>query len=325
MQKTFRLGTRASLMALRQSEAVLAALRARFPDEQFELVKRVARADADYKSRLGAFGGKGGAFVEDMRQMMRDGEADMAMHSLKDLPGNEEYYQETAFALGCCLPRDDARDALVLKAGTTPEDAAPAVIGTSSIRRRAFLHRLFPHAAVVPFRGSADLRLKRLDGGIPMEFNYGGRTPPLDALVLARSGLERIDQGHRVSRIFAVEEMCPAVGQGVVVVEHMRGHDEIARMLAAINDVATTYAWQAERAMLRVLEGHCDSPIAGHAWMENGLLHLKGVVIAVDGKSLVEVSDATESAAPADLGTRLGDRLNALGAQTIIEESRHSD
>lgn len=322
MSKVFRIGTRASKMALAQSEAVRAALAAAFPEHRFELVTRPAPADRDHKSRLGALGGKGGAFIQAMRDMMTAGEADMAMHSLKDLPGNDEYYAETGFAIGACLPRDDARDALVLREGLS---SAPAVIGTSSIRRRAFLRRLFPAAEVVAFRGSADLRLDRLDRGTPMEFNYGGATPPVDAVVLAKAGLHRIDLGHRISRVLEVEEMCPAVGQGVVIVEYQTGNEEIGRLLAAINHRPTSYLYQAERAMLRELNGHCDSSIGGYATIEGGRLHLRGVVVSADGRSLIEVIDSTPNAAPADLGARVGERLNALGAQTIIEESRYID
>ncbi len=221
MSQTFRIGTRASRMAMAQSEAVRAALQARFPEHRFELVNRPAAADLDTKSRLGALGGKGGAFIQSMREMMDRGEADMAMHSLKDLPGNDEYYGDDTYAIGACLARDDASDALVMKTGLTFDPVSPpAVIGTSSIRRRAFLRRLFPQSEVVAFRGSADLRLSRLDAGIAMEFNYGGTTAVPQALVLASNGLARIGFADRISHVFPDGDMCPAVGQGVVVVEY---------------------------------------------------------------------------------------------------------
>lgn len=322
--KTFRIATRASVMALQQSNAVRMALEARFPELRFELATRQASADLDYKSRLGALGGKGGAFVQSMRDMISAGEADMAMHSLKDLPGNDEYYDDDEFAIGACLPRNDARDALVLREGFDAS-AAPAVIGTSSVRRRAFLRRLFPEAEIVPFRGSADRRIERLDRGIPMEFNYGGRTPAVDALVLAGSGLERIGQGGRISRLFPVEEMCPAIGQGVVVVEYATRNAEVRELLAGIDDKQTAFAYKAERALLRALDGHCDSPIGGFARIAGGRLSLTGVVISTDGRSMVSVSDETQSAPPEDLGTRVGRRMNELGAQAIIEESRFAD
>ncbi len=287
---------------------------------------RDAAADRDHKSRLGALGGKGGAFIEAMREMMVSGEADMAMHSLKDLPGSEDYYARPDFAIGACLQRDDARDALVLKAGQDVDEAAPpAVIGTSSIRRRAFLRRLFPQAEIVPFRGSADLRISRLDQAEPMQFNYGGSTPPVDALVLAKSGLERIGYGNRVSRTFPVDEMCPAVGQGIVVVEYATANDEVGRLLAQINHKQTTFLYQAERGMLRELNGHCDSPIGGHAWIADGRLHLKGVVMTPDGTCFIQGEDSTASLPATDLGRRLGERLNKLGAQTIISESRFAE
>ena len=324
MMKTFRIATRASAMALAQSNAVRDALQARFPEHRFELATRQASADLDYKSRLGALGGKGGAFVQSMRDMISAGQADMAMHSLKDLPGNDEYYLNGAFAIGACLPRDDARDALVLRAGMGLGDV-PAVIGTSSVRRRAFLRRLFPASDVVPFRGSADRRIERLDNGVPMEFNYGSSTPAIDALVLAKSGLERIDFGHRVSRVFSLEEMSPAIGQGIVVAEYATENAEVRALLAAIDDKVTAYCYKAERALLRTLDGHCDSPIGGLARIEGGKLMLTGVVISTDGRSMLTVTDDTSSAPPEDLGTRLGQRMNMLGAQQIIGESRYVD
>jgi hydroxymethylbilane synthase len=327
MPEVFRIGTRASVMAVRQSEAVIQALQEKFPDHKFEMVTRPADADRDLKSRLSAMGGKGGAFINAMRSMMHSGDADMAMHSLKDLPGNDEYYANTDFSLGACLPRSDPRDALVVKSSAhAQEDGySPAVIGTSSVRRTAFLRRLFPASHIVPFRGAADKRIDRLDGSVPMEFNYGAKTPAIDALVLAKAGLERIDLKNRISRVFSVSEMCPAVGQGIVVVEYASANEKVRRLLATIDDRETAYCYRAERALLRTLNGHCDSPIGGHAWIENGKLKLKAVVIAIDSGSLIEVDDETDYADPAALGTRVGERLNQLGAQTIIKESRFVD
>lgn len=326
MSQTFRIGTRASRMAMAQSEAVRAALQARFPEHRFELVNRPAAADLDTKSRLGALGGKGGAFIQSMREMMDRGEADMAMHSLKDLPGNDEYYGDDTYAIGACLARDDASDALVMKSGLAFDPGSPpAVIGTSSIRRQAFLRRLFPQSEVVAFRGSADLRLSRLDAGIPMEFNYGGTTAAPQALVLASNGLARIGVADRISHVFPDGDMCPAVGQGVVVVEYPTAKALLGRMLAEINHRETMWCWQAERAMLRVLDGHCDASIGGLARIAGGRLHLRGVVISPDGGSLIEVTDSSLNAPPSDLGTRVGRRLNALGARTIIEEGRFTD
>ncbi|HEY0295917.1 MAG TPA: hydroxymethylbilane synthase [Bordetella sp.] len=324
MSKTYKIGTRASLMAVWQTEAIIEALQAQFPQHRFEMVTRPARADLDLKSRLGALGGKGGAFIGAMQEMMLRGEADMVMHSLKDLPGNEEYYADTRFSIGACLPRSNPCDALVLKQGLAA-DAVPAVIGTASVRRGAFLRRLYRHARIVPFRGSADKRIARLDSDTPMEFNYGGKTPPLDALVLAQSGLERIGLGNRSSRIFTPDEMCPAVGQGVVVAEYATGNEEVRQLLAAVNHRETAYCYQAERALLRALNGHCDSPIGAHAWIEDKQLKLRGIVVSLDGASAVEVFDATSNIDPVSLGLRAGQRLNKLGAQAIIDETRYAD
>jgi hydroxymethylbilane synthase len=327
MSDVFKIGTRASVMAVRQSEAVIQALQEKFPDHKFEMVTRPADADRDLKSRLSAIGGKGGAFINAMRSMMLSGDADMAMHSLKDLPGNDEYYANTDFSLGACLPRSDPRDALVVKSGIPAHEDGyvPAVIGTSSVRRTAFLRRLFPASHIVPFRGAADKRIDRLDSSVPMEFNYGAKTPAIDALVLAKAGLERIDLKTRISRVFSVAEMCPAVGQGIIVVEYASANEKVRRLLAALNHQETAYCYRAERALLKTLNGHCDSPIGGLAWIENGKLKLKAMVLSIDGGSLIEVDDETDYADPVALGTRVGERLNQLGAQTIIKESRFID
>jgi hydroxymethylbilane synthase len=162
MSETFRIGTRASEMAVRQSEEVIQRLCEAFPEHRFEMVTRPADADLDLKSRLSAMGGKGGAFISAMRSMIACGEADMAMHSLKDLPGNDEYYANTSYSLGACLPRSDPRDALVLKGAEALKDRpSPAVIGTSSVRRAAFLRRLFPDSDIVPRRSGQARRPTR--------------------------------------------------------------------------------------------------------------------------------------------------------------------
>lgn len=324
MSKTFKIGTRASLMAVRQTEAIVQALQAQFPQHRFEMVTRQAHADLDLKSRLGALGGKGGAFVTAMHDMMLQGEADMVMHSLKDLPGNEEYYADTRFSIGACLPRSNPCDALVLKQGLAA-DAVPATIGTSSVRRAAFLRRLYRNARIVPFRGAADKRVARLDSSTPMEFNYGGKTPPLDALVLAHAGLERIGLIDRIARVFTPDQMCPAVGQGVVVAEYATGNEEARALLTAINHRETMYCYQAERALLRALNGHCDSPIGAHAWIEDRQLKLRGMVVSLDGASAIEVFDSSSNIDPVSLGMRAGQRLNKLGAQAIIEETRYAE
>ena len=322
MQKEIRIGTRASLMAVRQTEALIDALRASFPDRQFTMVTRKADADLDLKSHIKSVGGKQGAFITAMRDLLLAGKADIVMHSLKDLPGNAEYYADDRFVLGACLERNDPRDVLVLRSGLSTSE--PAVIGTASVRRGAFLRRLYPRSTVVPFRGTADGRIERMDTSTPMRFNYGGQTPPIDALVLAKNGLERISLGHRISRVFEVDEMCPPVGQGVVVAECARDNLEVLAMLKAITHRETLFCMNAERAMLRELEGHCDSPIGGYAWIEGGRLNMVGTVVSLDGRSAITYRDSTDFAAPEALGARVGRRLMSLGAAVLIEESRNA-
>ncbi|MEI2418258.1 hydroxymethylbilane synthase [Orrella sp. JC864] len=319
-----RIGTRKSQMALRQAEAVAGAASRAAPALQTRIVARQAQADKDLKSRLSALGGKGGAFITAMREMMCRQEVDVAMHSLKDMPGNAEYYVDDRFVLGAFLPRDDPRDVLVLRKGLERLPAG-AVIGTASVRRAAFARRLYPDATVVPFRGAADKRIERMDQGIPMQFNYGGQTPCVDALILAKSGLERLSLQHRISRVFSVGEMCPAAGQGIVVVEALRARADLAGLLAAISDRQAAYCAQAERAVLKALNGHCDSPIGCHAWIADGMLRIEAVVIAGDGKASIHVSDGSGFTDPHSLGARVGRRLNQLGAQQLLQEQRAQD
>jgi hydroxymethylbilane synthase len=314
-------------MALAQTEAISHALRSAYPDLSVLEARRETRGDADAISRLGSHGGKGGAFVEELRSLMRSGQADMLMHCLKDLPGNEEYYLTAAeFRIGAFLPREDPRDALVVASGRPLDEVlSTGTIGTNAVRRAAYLHHYYRGVKVVHFRGAVDSRIQSLDAGITQKLPYGGEVGPVDALVLAKSGLKRIGMESRLDKVFSIDEMCPAIGQGVVVVEYLATNERVARYLNRINHKPTELCCRAERAMLRILDGHCNSPIAGHAWIEDNRLRLRGVVIALDGRHLIEVEDSTELASPEDLGIRVGQALNAKGAKYIIDESRFSN
>ena len=318
------IGTRASPMALAQTEAVRRALSNAHAGIEVATIRGDTRGDRDTVSRLGQHGGKGGAFVDDLRSLMKAGQVDMIMHCLKDLPGNEDYYcSGSEFCIGAFLPRDDPRDVLVVAPGrSVPQVLERGTIGTNAVRRAAYLRHHHRGVTVVHYRGKVDSRITGLDASKQQRLPYGGLCGPVDALVLAASGLTRLGLDARVAKTFSIDEMCPAVGQGVVVVECLAANDRVVKYLGKINDRTTETCCVAERAMLRVLDGHCNSPIAGHAWIEGGRLFLRGVVIALDGRHIIEVQESTSLAGPEELGMRVGRSLNAKGAGQIIEDSR---
>lgn len=312
-------------MALAQTAEVARLLALRHSGLAAEIVKFVPRGDRDQTGKLEKHGGKGGAFVAELRAAMIGGELDCAMHSLKDMPGDEE---TPGLVIAAYLKREAAEDAIILPTGA---DAATIVdqrrlagmkIGTNSVRRAAYLNRLFPQAEIIHFRGAADTRLNKLDNRIAQSLPDGSAVGPADALVMAASGLVRIGRADRLSRMLSVEEMLPAVGQGIVAVECPANAWETRRLLAAIEDAETRAAAEAEREMLWVLNGHCNAPIAGHASIHVSRLRLKGAVISPGGQTLVETVRDGAIDRPRELGRAVGLELLAMGAKAIIDATR---
>ena len=205
--QVLRIGTRKSAMALAQTDEVARLLRASAGDLAVEIVKFETRGDQDQTSRLLRHGGKGGAFVAEIREAMRAGTLQAAMHSLKDVPGNEE---TPGLVLAATLARDAANDSLVLRPGLSLDAFRASrgkgfMIGTNAVRRAAYLRRLFPEATVIHFRGAADTRIAKLDRGAKQRLPDGGEVGPADALVMARSGLERIGMTARIAHDFSVD------------------------------------------------------------------------------------------------------------------------
>lgn len=312
-------------MALAQTAEVVRLLRLRHPGLAAEAVRFKPVGDRDLQSRLDRHGGKGGAFVAELRAAMIGGELDCCMHSLKDMPGDEE---TPGLVIGAYLPREAAEDALVLPKGA---DAAAEIdrgrlagkkIGTNSVRRAAYLKRLYPQAEIIHFRGAADTRLEKLDARTPQKLPEGGTVGPADALVMAASGLSRIGQSHRISRLLSFDEMLPCVGQGTVAVECPAAAWRTRETLAAIDDAEARAAAEAEREILWVLNGHCNAPIAGHATVFVSRLKLRGAVISLDGATLIETTREGPIDRPRELGRAVGLDLLERGAKTIIEATR---
>ncbi len=311
-------------MALAQTDEVVRLLKVADPDAPAEARPMKPSGDVDQVSRLDRHGGKGGAFVADIRAAMTFGELDCAMHSLKDMPGNEE---TPGFVIGAFLKREAPEDALVLRPGldlakVMETKAAGLKIGTNAVRRAAYLKRLFPEAEVIHFRGAADTRLRKLDEGVPQKLPDGGETGPADLLVCAKNGLERIGRGDRVAHTFSPDEILPAIGQGVVAVEcHERDWPTRTR-LAAIDDSVSRACAEAEREILWVLDGHCNSPIAGIAEPSTSTLSLKAAVLSLDGEEILEAEATGPLDHPKTLGRQVALKLRDLGADRLIEASR---
>jgi hydroxymethylbilane synthase len=319
-----RIGTRKSTMALAQTEEIARQLRQAHPALEVEIVKFDTRGDDDQVSKLLRHGGKGGAFVSEIRAAIRRGELQAAMHSLKDMPGNEE---TPGLVIGAMLARDASGDALVVRDGVTYDAICAAQgrgfkIGTNSVRRASYLRRLLPLAEVIHFRGAADTRLRKLDAGELQRMPDGSERGPADALVMARAGLERIGQAARIVRDFSAAEMLPAVGQGIVAVECGESDWDTRRLLSAISDRAARICAEAEREVLWVLNGHCNSPIAGHAMIAGDQLTLRAAVIEEDGSRFIEAERSGLAGRPRELGRLVGLDLLANGADEIIERTR---
>src|SRR6201992_3006737 len=204
-----RIGTRKSAMALAQTEAIARQLSAAFPGIDVEIVKFETSGDTDQTGKLLPHGGKGGAFVAEIRDAVRKGALQAAMHSLKDMPGNED---TPGLVIGATLARDPATDVLVLRPGLSIDDVKAShgkgfKIGTNAVRRAAYARRLFPDIEVIHYRGAADTRVRNLDALELQKLPGGGAVGPADALIMARSGLERVGLAERIAYEFLVLDM----------------------------------------------------------------------------------------------------------------------
>jgi hydroxymethylbilane synthase len=311
-------------MALAQTEEIARRLTAAEPGIEVEIVKFETTGDQDQTSKLLAHGGKGGAFVAQIRKAVVAGELHAAMHSLKDMPGNED---TPGLVIGATLARESPADALVLRAEISIDDIRRSrgkgfKIGTNAVRRAAYARRLFPDVEIIHYRGAADTRVRKLDNLEMQRLPGGGAVGPADALIMARSGLERVGLGDRVAYEFSLKEMLPAVGQGIVAVECATSDWQTRRILSLIDDPAAHASADAEREVLWILNGHCNSPIAGFSTIEGSQMSLTASVLDEAGGLFIEASCAGPLDRPRELGRAVGMELLAKGATEIIERSR---
>lgn len=321
---SMRIGTRKSTMALAQTEEIARQLVAAAPELDVEIVKFETRGDTDQTSKLLPHGGKGGAFVAEIRQAVTAGELHAAMHSLKDMPGNED---TPGLVIGATLARDPATDALILRPGVTLDDLKRSKgkgfkIGTNAVRRAAYARRLFPDIEVIHFRGAADTRVRKLDGREMQRLPGGSEVGPADALIMARSGLERVGLADRIAYDFSPHDMLPAAGQGIVAVECAANDWQTRRYLSLIDDPAAHLSSDAEREVLWVLNGHCNSPIAGFSTINGSEMSLTASVLDEQGGHLIETTRTGPANKPRELGRAVAFDLLDKGAAAIIERSR---
>ena len=319
-----RIGTRKSAMALAQTGEIARRLTAAAPDLDVEIIKFETSGDSDQVGKLLPHGGKGGAFVAEIRQAVLSGQLQAAMHSLKDMPGNEE---TPGLMIGATLARDPAEDVLVLRAGVSIEEIRKTrgksfKIGTNAVRRAAYARRLFPEIEVIHYRGAADTRVRKLDALELQRLPDGGAVGPADALIMARSGLERVGLAGRIAHVFSVQEMLPAAGQGIVAVECAAQDWPTRRILSLIDDPAARQSADAEREVLWVLNGHCNSPIAGFSTINGATMSLTASVLDLDGGVFIEASRSGPADRPRELGRAVGLDLLDKGAADIIARSR---
>ncbi len=306
MAKPIRIATRRSQLALWQAEHVAALLRAAHPGLVVELVPMSTQGDRVQDRALAEVGGKG-LFVKELEVAMQEGRADIAVHSMKDVPSE----LPPGFCIAAALPRANARDAFISRRHRSfAELPQGARVGTSSPRRQAQLRHARRDLRLELLRGNVDTRLRRLDEG------------QLDAILLACAGLERLGIAQHVTEELDLDLSLPAVGQGVIGIECREADDEVRRALAALHHEESFTRLTAERAFAAQLLGSCHSPIAAHATLEGGRLVVRGFVGSPAGDETYR--DRIEGP-PADagrLGRELAQRMQAAGAEGLLERLR---
>ncbi len=303
-EKIIRIATRQSPLALWQAEHVAERLEQAFPGLKTELVKMVTRGDKILDAPLAKVGGKG-LFVKELEQGMIDGIADIAVHSMKDVP--VEFPE--GLHLAVILNREDPTDAFVSnRYKSLAELPANARIGTSSLRRQCQIKAQFPDAEILSLRGNVNTRLAKLDAD------------EYDAIILASAGLKRLGLGERITKGLDSTESLPAIGQGAIGIECRIDDAEIHAYLKVLHDEETSLRVRAERAMNARLNGGCQVPIAGFAEIKGNKLWLRGLVGSPDGAKIYRAEAEASFEQAEQLGIQVANDLLAQGAEQILRE-----
>lgn len=304
MPKKVVIATRESQLALWQAEHVKARLLALYPGLEVELLGMTTQGDQILDSPLSRIGGKG-LFVKELETAMAEGRADLAVHSIKDVPMD----LPEGFALAAISEREDPRDAFVSKKYARLADLpSGARVGTSSLRRQVQLRAKYPTLDVDTLRGNVNTRLRKLEEG------------QYDAILLAAAGLKRLKLDHHIRAILTPEESLPAVGQGALGIEIRADRADLMDLLAPLNDPDTAACVRAERAMSRMLHGGCQAPIGGYAEMQEGQIHLRAFVADLEGIRFYRSTVSGDAADPEAVGHAAARELIAQGADTLLAD-----
>jgi len=299
-----RIATRQSELALWQARHVAGQLEKLPEVESVELVPMTTRGDDILDRSLQKIGGKG-LFIKELESAMQAGRADLAVHSMKDVPAD----MPPGFCIAAVLHRANPFDALVTNDGGGLDSLRQgARIGSSSLRRQAQLRAMRPDLDIVPLRGNVNTRLAKLQLG------------QFDAIVLACAGLERLGMGERISQQFSKEELLPAAAQGVVGIECLEQNEALRTILATLQHEQTAATTRAERAVAHTLEANCQSPVASYATLADGELTLEAMVASADGSTVLREAGRARVDAAASLGTDVARRLLDLGARDLLTQ-----
>ncbi len=304
MKERLILATRKSKLALAQSTWVKNCIEKQWPGCTVELLKVTTKGDKILDVPLAKVGGKG-LFVKEIEEAMLDGRADIAVHSLKDVPTEIPDGLEVSI-----FPeREDVRDALISRSGDCLDDLPQgAKVGTSSLRRMAQLRLLRPDLQIESLRGNLDTRLRKLDEG-----NF-------DAIILAAAGLNRLGLSDRISCLLPTKDMIPAIGQGALGIEFRSDDEETRKMLEPLHHKETAICVEAERAFLQTLEGGCQVPIGALARLDGEALTIEGIVADEQGSRVIRESAKGSASGARALGEDLANTILELGGREILEE-----
>jgi hydroxymethylbilane synthase len=300
------IASRESRLAMWQAEHVRNCLKKLYPACDVQILGMTTIGDQILDKALSKIGGKG-LFVKELETAMQEGRADLAVHSLKDVP----MVMPNGFELACVMAREDSRDAFVSNDFHRLEDLPKgAVIGTSSLRRESILKAHFPHLVIEPLRGNLDTRLGKLDKG------------QYQAIILAAAGLKRLGLEHRIRAFLPLDRYTPAAGQGALGIETLSHQPNMKEWLKPLNDLPTLFEVSAERMISRQLGGSCEVPLAAHAVWANDHIHLNSFVASVDGQKICRTQgDASVKSVPEAeaLGLLLAQDLLKQGAADLIQ------
>ena len=296
------IASRESALAMWQAEHIRDRLRALYPQTEVRILGMTTQGDQILNVTLSKIGGKG-LFVKELETALENGSADIAVHSLKDVPMN----LPEGFMLACIGEREDPHDAFVSNHHANLE-ALPAgsVVGTSSLRRESQLRARFPHLKIEALRGNVQTRLRKLDEG-----QYA-------AIILAAAGLKRLGLGDRIRSVISSDDSLPAVGQGALGIECLASRVELKAVLAPLHHADTAACVLAERALSRALAGSCQVPLGGFAEVKGDKLRMRGFVASPDGKRIVRAEQTGSANDPEALGNAVAQDLLAQGAGEIL-------